>query len=105
MSKTVHTDVREMRKAITRAGYGRQSVGGDETQGWERTSHQASMIRAVLTTAEHLGWSGEDAMAALAYHALVENERLYARLLEHLQISPAAPFLHTTPMTKEDLRP
>jgi hypothetical protein len=73
-------DPREMRQVINKAAYGRERVDGKPM----RTSGippAAALICAILNQARINGWSGEDAMTALAYHALVHYEGLHDTVL------------------------
>lgn len=86
-------DVREMRQRINQAvrGYG-DRVDGKQT-GMAGIAPMSSMIRAVLMLAERDGWSGEDTMTALAYHAIVRCESLYDNVIEFHNIMPPSPMI------------
>lgn len=94
MSKTVHTDLREMRKAINLAARGEASVGGERGNGWGMTSPAAPMIRNTMMAGEYAGWSGEDTMTVLAYHALLQFEDIHARFLETMSLLPSTSLIH-----------
>ncbi len=83
-------DVRAMRQRITRASYGRGERVDGKPEGYLGSGGGLLASRA-LRSAEYAGWSGEDAMTALAYHALVEYERLYDMLLQQAMLSTAPP--------------
>lgn len=72
-------DPREMRKRITLFSYGRAALNG-QPQTYGSTGH--AMVRQVLTYAQREGYSGEDTMAMLAYHALLNLEQANQRLLD-----------------------
>ena len=72
-------DPREMRKRILQFSYGRASLSG-EPQTWFSAGH--AMVHRVLTYANREGYSGEDTMAMLAYHALLNLEQANQRLLD-----------------------
>lgn len=88
MSRTVHTDVREMRKAIRLAARGDESVGGERGKNWGMGSPAAPMIRSALMAGEYAGWSGEDTMTMLAYHVLLQYEDIHARFLDTMNLLP-----------------
>jgi hypothetical protein len=80
-------DPREMRQRIKHAMHGSSRVDG-KPLGRYSIPPAAAMIRNVLYSAEANGWSGEDAMTMLAYHALVGYEDLYDRVLSDALLSP-----------------
>ncbi len=88
MSRTVHTDVREMRKAIRLAARGDESVGGERGKNWGMGSPAAPLIMSAIMAGEYAGWSGEDTMTMLAYHVLLQYEDLHARFLDTMNLLP-----------------
>lgn len=85
------TDPREIRKRLTEAAYRGSRIDGLES-GSNAMNVPASMVRNVMNMAEANGFSGEDAMTLLAYHALLRYEDALDRLIDQLNISPAPPF-------------
>lgn len=79
-------DVREMRQRINRAAYGRERVDGKDVR--DSIPPAGALINAIMNLAQRDGWSGEDTMTALAYHALVQYESMYDRVLDGIVISP-----------------
>jgi hypothetical protein len=82
------TDVREMRRILTDMRYGGYSPF---TKGRE-ISTAAMLVRHVMDAGQHQGWSGEDIMTALAYHALLQLDEAQGRILERVRLDPG-PFL------------
>lgn len=82
------TDPREIRKRLMEVRYGRHYArmsGGYGNGQWpDRCS---GLVSAVLNGAEHMGYSGEDTMTMLAYHALLAYEKATDALLEFHNIS------------------
>lgn len=73
------TDVREMRRILTDMRYGGYSPF---TKGRDM-SPASGLVRHVMAAAQHLGWSGEDMMTALAYHALLQLDEAHGLLSQH----------------------
>lgn len=72
------TDPREMRKRMheyVRYGFGDETLEG-ERRGPHHYSTARPLMNAVFTAGHVAGWSGEDVMTALAYHALLRVEEL-----------------------------
>lgn len=92
-------DVRAMRQRILRASRGYERVDGKNPCGMP--SSAANMTRSVLRSCEYAGWSGEDAMTALAYHALIEYERLYDMVLANVLLQVPSSFVFP-PTPKKD---
>ncbi len=82
------TDVREMRRILTDMRYGGYSPF---TKGRE-ISTAAMLVRQIMDAGQHCGWSGEDVMTALAYHALLQLDEAQGRILERVRLDPG-PFL------------
>lgn len=79
-------DVRTMRLAITNAMRGIVRVDGKENRdGYSAATH---LTRNIIIHSERMGWSGEDTMTALAYHALVALEQSQDQLMDHALRSP-----------------
>lgn len=78
--------IRQMRLKITMTKHRGDRIQADAER-WTATP-VASLTRAILYTAERNGLSGEDAMTVLAYHALVEWEKLFDKALSDLVLSP-----------------
>ncbi len=95
--KTVHTDIREMRKALHLAARGDYSVGGEPVSQFFSATPAASLIRNVLHAGQYAGWSGEDMMTALAYHLALGYEDTFTRLLDMANMIPS---VHTV-LTRE----
>jgi hypothetical protein len=47
----------------------------------------------VLRTAEHAGYSGEDTMTMLAYHAILQLEQMQDLLTEQVSLTPSPPMV------------
>lgn len=73
-------DVREIRQAITTAMRGAVRVDGKDTR--HGYSAAGNLARNVIILGEREGWSGEDTMTVLAYHALVALEASQDQLME-----------------------
>ncbi len=90
-------DPREMRKRIHELVFA--GFGGDTRLDDKPVNRRAyispirPIIRAVLTQAQVMGWSGEDTMTALAFHALTRAEAAYDTILDNAMMAPAAPFM------------
>lgn len=88
-------DPRDMRKAINEAARCRWDFANDR----EIMASSSVLIRQILMCAEKAGYSGEDAMTMLAYHALLRYEKVMCQLIDfhnlqvpaHVVSSPAAP--------------
>jgi hypothetical protein len=80
-------DPREMRRLMLEVSRGRQTIAGEyaEMLDWNRCG---SIIREVFMSAEHQGYSGEDKMTLLAYHALLQLEDVTKRLIDLHSIMP-----------------
>lgn len=48
-----------------------------------------NLVHRILTLAEREGWSGEDTMTMIAYHALLEREEMREMLVNHAMTTPA----------------
>lgn len=81
-------DPKEIRKHLTNVRYRGLRVDGKELNR-SSISTTAAMVNNIFSLAEAQGYSGEDAMTMLAYHALLQNEKLMDMQLEFLQTSPA----------------
>lgn len=82
------TDPREMRKAIKRVSRGRDRVDGSPLRQTEIPA-LGGLIHSIEQAAYHHGWSGEDEMTALAFHALLRCEALHDQLMNYLCASPS----------------
>jgi len=82
-------DVRAMRQRIFRA----HRVSFERIDGKQLSpfhiARGSAIVRHVLNMAEIHGWSGEDTMTAMAYHALLGLEAATDRLLEGMFLTPA----------------
>jgi hypothetical protein len=81
------TDPREIRKLLNEAAYRGGRIDGNKDS-FGCMNMPASMMRNVLRMAEAQGYSGEDAMTVLAYHALLRYEDALDRLIQQLNITP-----------------
>lgn len=85
------TDIREMRKALRAA-----ALRGDRIDGKPHSpsglgiSIASTLARNAYHAAQHAGWSGEDEMTLLAYHALRELEQSHDREARYLMTAPAS---------------
>ena len=86
------TDPREIRKLLNDAAYRGGRIDGNKAV-FGCMNMPASMMRNVMRMAEAQGYSGEDAMTVLAYHALLRYEDALDRLIEQLNITPASPLV------------
>lgn len=82
------TDPREMRKVLQEAARGDARVDGKPLGHWS-IPPASSLIRNALHAGHHAGWSGEDTMTVLAYHALRVYESAYDRLLDVANCMPS----------------
>lgn len=78
--------IRQMRLKIVMAKHRGDRMDGRYPSQME-TSPVAYQLRAIMHAAEAQGISGEDVMTVLAYHALVEWEKMYDRALGDLMIN------------------
>lgn len=90
------TDLREIRKRLTEVRCGRNRVDG-RPYGMHMLRAMSPLVSQCMTLAEHEGWSGEDAMTLLAYHALLALERSQDALYEEAMLSPGALIIQTDP--------
>jgi hypothetical protein len=67
----------------------------------EVSSYHNSIVRRALDVARRDGLNGEDTMTYLAAQALMENDRLYGRLLRALDCVVSPPIMFVKP---EDIR-
>ena len=86
------TDPREIRKLLNDAAYRGGRIDGNKDV-FGCMNMPASMMQNVMRMAEAQGYSGEDAMTVLAYHALLRYEDALDRLIEQLNITPASPLV------------
>ena len=86
------TDPREIRNLLNDAAYRGGRIDGNKAV-FGCMNMPASMMRNVMRMAEAQGYSGEDAMTVLAYHALLRYEDALDRLIEQLNITPASPLV------------
>jgi len=77
------TDVREMRRILTDMRYSGRSPF---TKGRD-ISTAASLVHYIMSAGQHQGWSGEDVMTALAYHALLQLDEAQGRILEQVRLN------------------
>ena len=90
----MNDDPREMRKHLLRASYRGDRVDGKATGPWANTASTASsLVHKIMRAGESHGWSGEDTMTALAYHALVQLERVTDMVLENAYLNPSPPMI------------
>lgn len=85
------TDPREMRQRLLRVAYGRERVD-DRPIGMTEISPTSALVNFCMRMGEREGWSGEDTMTALAYHALLRCEALQDNVLYDFSIRPS-PFM------------
>ena len=82
------TDPREIRKHLHLAAYRGARIGPQAAP--ERfPSSASSLARNCLRMGEAMGYSGEDTMTALAYHALVQLERVTDLMLAEAALRPS----------------
>lgn len=74
------TDVREIRKLLDAAAFRGERIDGNP-QGFPSISVVASLVRQVMDLGRHQGYSGEDTMTLLAYHALLRYEQMTDQIL------------------------
>jgi len=86
------TDPREMRKVLQEAARGFARVDGKPI-GKFFLPPSGCLIRSALHAVHYGGWSGEDTMTVLAYHALLLYEGAYDRLLDVARVTPSAALL------------
>lgn len=86
-------DPREMRKRLHQVAFGHARIDGRNPTGWITRSPVSSLAHTVMRMGEMHGWSGEDLMAVLAYHALLECERLMDRALQEAAMNPRPPMI------------
>lgn len=55
--------------------------------------HEDHLVRNVLTAANYTGMSAEDKYTALAYHALVDRQKLAKMVFDQLMITPSPLFV------------
>ena len=84
------TDPREIRKLLAKAAARGDRIDGNR-DGFGAMNEASVMARNVMKMAEYQGYSGEDAMTVLAYHALLRYEDALDRLIEdlNLRLSPS----------------
>ena len=76
-------DPREMRKRILHFAYGHRDLHGQPQQWGSQNLHGcSSMVQQVISLAQREGFSGEDTMAMIAYHALLSLEQANKRLFD-----------------------
>ncbi len=88
-------DPREMRKRLTEYAMSWSDfvkLDGEHV-GARRLSTTRPIVRAVFTQAQVMGWSGEDTMTALAYHALLQVERSNDTILDSAMMAKPAPIV------------
>lgn len=90
------TDVREMRKAITKMSY----TGDSILAGPGGYSMAAVLSRHCRDAAQAQGLSGEDAMTLLAYHALLSLEKANKSLLNYASCTPTRVIVAATEIDK-----
>jgi hypothetical protein len=88
------TDPREIRKLLTNAAYRGDRIDGKRGR-FEGMNTPSLMARNVMQMAECNGYSGEDAMTVLAYHALLYYEDALDRLINDLNLRPSPPLVTT----------
>lgn len=75
-------DPREMRKRILQYAYGLAPLSEDLKERRETLHGGSALVSQVLTYASREGFSCEDTMAMLAYHALLSLEQANKRLFD-----------------------
>ncbi len=96
------TDVREMRRILKDMRYGGYSpFAKDRSQ----INIIASLVRHVMDAGQHQGWSGEDVMTALAYHALLRLDEAQGRLMQDVMMRMPPQLIEMPPaaLTKDRL--
>jgi hypothetical protein len=79
-------DPREMRKVMMLAIHRGDRIDGNDFP--YKINSASALARNVIYSAESMGYSGEDTMTMLAYHALLALEQSNDRLLEMANLSP-----------------
>jgi len=75
------TDPREIRKHLYRAARTGERIDGKPGNHLS-VGIEAGLVRRVLDLGIYSGFSGEDTMTVLAYHALLMMEQAYDRVLD-----------------------
>lgn len=83
-------DPRDMRKRITEVAYRGGRMDGNSLHLYQ-FSAAAAMARTCMHAAAAAGYSGEDAMTMLAYHALLSLEQANDRIFEFVSTRPTPP--------------
>jgi len=95
------TDPREIRKLLQDVGRGRGRIDSpDDTWGMQNAA--SSLIHIVDSLAYHAGLSGEDHMTLLAYHALLQLERVMGKYIDMVSIAPSQPTVMPRASTADD---
>lgn len=79
-------NIREMRQRITLNARRGDRVDGKPPKYSRPMSMTSALVSHILRSAEYEGFSGEDAMTVLAYHALVQLEEAMDRELDRASI-------------------
>lgn len=92
MKKPPLTEPREIRKSMMDAiRRGERIDGGDSSM--MGAIGACSLARHIITMCESQGYSGEDTMTVLAYHALLRNEKSDDELLNMLNMLAFPPYI------------
>lgn len=86
------TDPREIRKAMMDAIYRGQRFDGGDTARFG-VGGATAFAHYVIAMCESRGYSGEDTMTVLAYHALLRNEKSDDELLNMWNRTAPPPFI------------
>jgi hypothetical protein len=92
MKKPPLTEPREIRKAMRDAIRRGERIGGGDTSQFGFNGATA-LARNIIAMCEFKGYSGEDTMTVLAYHALLRNEKSDDELLNMLNMTACPPFI------------
>ncbi len=93
-------DPREIRKLLKEVAYRGTRIDGN-LYDMRALNMSAQVVGHVMKMSEAQGYSGEDAMTLLAYHALLRYEAALDRLLEQAFLTPSAPVILSSSAKKE----
>lgn len=100
MDALLLTDANQMRILLDQVAYGHKRIDGlyaDEECSFDMTS---ALTRRIFDLARFTGLSGEDKMTVLAYHALLQLQKMTKMNIDHLMVTPAKKFMCATPEKK-----
>ena len=92
------TTPNEVRKLLQEVAYGQRHIDGKYYSFSDRYDLTNSLVHQVFSAANFHGWSGEDRMTMLAYHALLAYSKMAG---EHLHMLNTTPFTRIIPKQSE----